>query len=264
MKRKLYEKTVGREMRSDLRDATPDVWEPIRQRAALLPKPETEKAFGRTAGHPKRRFARVVSAVLTVLVLAVGASALIYHLPDLQAKAETLYDSGGRLANITAAAPSEGFISSYNGFGLNLLSRLYDGKTNLFLSPASIYLALGMTYNGAQGQTANEIAKALGSGGSLTAFNQNCLGLQGLMTGGSFRLADSIWLDRSFSSSVSSRFLAADKTYFGASVGTLDFSLPEAPAVINRWVKTNTANKINMNLKNIDQNTVMIDRKSVV
>ena len=48
-----------------------------------------------------------------------------------------------------------------NTFALDLYSRLHTREGNLFFSPYSISTALSMTYAGARGQTAEQMAKVL-------------------------------------------------------------------------------------------------------
>src|SRR5947209_13274318 len=52
-------------------------------------------------------------------------------------------------------------VSGNNAFAFDLYARLRGGDGNLFFSPESISTALGMTYAGARGQTADQMAKAL-------------------------------------------------------------------------------------------------------
>ena len=52
-------------------------------------------------------------------------------------------------------------VTGNNAFALDLYSILKKEKGNLFLSPYSISSALAMTYGGARGDTAEEMAKAL-------------------------------------------------------------------------------------------------------
>ena len=55
------------------------------------------------------------------------------------------------------------FMKTGNQFSLNLLDKAYTGQ-NLVLSPLSLQMALAMTLNGAAGETAQEIKRALGYG----------------------------------------------------------------------------------------------------
>ncbi len=224
---------------------------------ANVPAPESGRRYNTLP--KKRRFVKITAVAAAVAICAAGVWTLSYYRPFVQASAQTVYDSGGHLNGIKASELNRPFVDSYNGFGLELLRQTYKGETgkNVFQSPASVYLALGMTYNGAKGQTAAEFAKVLGSSGGLDGFNQGCAGLQGLLTG-RFRLANSIWLNSPFAGKIGSDFLTRDKTYFGASVSTLNLSSHSSADLINQWVKKNTNDRIDPKFQNFDSNTAML------
>src|SRR4051812_33403902 len=52
-------------------------------------------------------------------------------------------------------------VEGSNEFAIELYQRLRTGESNLFFSPISISTALAMTYAGAAGGTASEMAKTL-------------------------------------------------------------------------------------------------------
>src|SRR6516164_10102572 len=61
-------------------------------------------------------------------------------------------------------APStaeSGVVADNTKFAINLYHRLPSREGNLFFSPYSISTALAMTYGGARGQTAKQMAQAL-------------------------------------------------------------------------------------------------------
>ena len=59
------------------------------------------------------------------------------------------------------AADREKLSMDNNAFALDLYAKLRERQGNLFLSPASISTALGMTYAGARERTAEQMAKAM-------------------------------------------------------------------------------------------------------
>src|SRR5262245_18410507 len=71
--------------------------------------------------------------------------------------------TGPACSNPTAQAAADGskVASANNRFGLDLYQRTKATKENLFFSPFSISSALAMTYAGARGQTAKEMAQTL-------------------------------------------------------------------------------------------------------
>ena len=257
MRKNAFEKTVGKKLQGGLSGAVPDIWPEIEKAvcAADIPAPGSE----RRRGTSKRRLFKITMAAAAIVICMAGVWAFSYYQPFTQANAQTIYDCGGRLSNNKAAEPARSFVNSCNGFGLELLRQTYRGQgaKNVFQSPASVYLALGMTYNGAKGETAAEFAKVLGSSGGLDGFNEGCAGLQSLLTG-RFRLANSIWLNSPYAGSIDGGFLSRDKTYFGASVSTLNLASHSSADLINRWVKDNTNGRINPKYQSFDPNTAML------
>src|SRR6266508_310469 len=73
----------------------------------------------------------------------------------------------GSLAGVADKPGVEGPMDQKNlvqgntAFALDLYGRLASTKGNLFFSPYSISSALGMTYAGARGQTAEQMAQTL-------------------------------------------------------------------------------------------------------
>ena len=256
MRNHKLEQAVGTVLREGLAANAPDVWPEV---AARVRAAGSSGSGEPCAARPKRRLLKVCAAAAAAVVCAAGVWKLSGVLPAVEARAETVYDGGGRLSGDTAEAPSQSFTEAYNTFGLNLLRQTVgeNASKNVFQSPASVYLALGMTYNGAKGETASEFARVLGGTGGLDGFNKGCAGLQGLLTG-KFRLANSIWLNSPYAGAIDKSFLARDKTYFGASVTTLDLSSAAAPKLISGWVEKNTDGRIHPKFQSFDASTVML------
>jgi serine protease inhibitor len=143
-------------------------------------------------------------------------------------------------------------IAADNRFAFKLLgeiARQAGPDTNLFISPLSAAMALGMAYNGAAGVTAAEMQHALElSGMTLDDVNQSYRELVALLRGldpqVAFTLANSVWYDPNPAHAPTADFLAATRTYFDARVESLDFTSPTAAPTINAWVSDQTHGKI--------------------
>lgn len=109
------------------------------------------------------------------------------------------------------------------------------------MSPASVYLALAMTANGAAGNTQEQMLSLLGAKDA-AALNKGSRDLQSLLAGG-YQLANGIWLNQAFTSEVQPAFLKANDTYFHAGVERIAFSNDAIPG-INGWVADKTAGRI--------------------
>lgn len=152
-------------------------------------------------------------------------------------------------------------VSGNTDFAFSLyhgLSTLGGGSTtgNLFYSPYSVSLALAMTYAGANGATATQMATALGFAlpeATLNpAFDKLDLAIEAKPTGAmgadgapfALTLADSLWGDEHVT--FAPPFVNAIAEYFGAPLWTVDFQHEpnQAATAINIWVASETANNI--------------------
>ena len=149
-----------------------------------------------------------------------------------------------------------------NTFGFALfgeVSRREDAK-NVFLSPLSVSMALGMTLNGAAGETETAMRRTLGFGGmSREDINASYRGILDLLPildpKTRVEIANSIWIRLGFS--VLPAFTDVNRRFFDASVRNLDFNSPDAPSVINGWIEDRTRGKITKMIDRIDPFTVM-------
>lgn len=175
----------------------------------------------------------------------------------------------------TATAPAEGgprpvargeispaLVDANNRFGLKLFANLRDADAagNVFISPASVAIALAMTYNGAGGETQQAMARALELNGlSLDEVNQSYAALlQTLATADpkvTLSIANSLWgrQDVAFRQD----FLARVRLFYEAEVSALDFSDPTTVDTINAWVNEKTNRKIPRILDRISDDAIL-------
>ncbi len=141
-------------------------------------------------------------------------------------------------------------VESGNRFAFALLSEAVftsPADANVFLSPLSIMMALGMTANGAQGPALDSLLRTLRlQGMPLADLNASARALIDLLRGldprVQFTLANSIWHDHGFP--VAPAFLDANRRFYDAEVRALDFASPSAGGVINGWVSSRTSGRI--------------------
>jgi serine protease inhibitor len=154
-------------------------------------------------------------------------------------------------------------VQSDNEFGLKLFKEIVreEKDKNVFISPLSVSMALGMTYNGANGETREAMQKTLGLNGlSIEEVNQ-CYqhlieSLTSLDPKAKFQIANSIWYRLGLTPV--EEFLNLCQKYFDAQVRGLDFNHPNATDTINGWVDQGTNGKIKEIINNpINPLTVM-------
>ncbi len=133
---------------------------------------------------------------------------------------------------------------AYTSLGFDIYDecRHLDGSENIFISPASIALALAMTYNGAAGETKEEMSGVLGiSGMSDEEINEtNRLLLESLKVmdrAVELSIANSLWLSKDLN--FKEEFLCNSQKHFGA-----DLFKGISAAKVNNWVKEETKGRI--------------------
>ncbi len=142
------------------------------------------------------------------------------------------------------------FAASANDFGFRLLQQLSSAQpgATALISPFSIAAALAMTYNGAAGATATEMAAVLGwHDRDLATLNAGAQALIADLLAAdptvALHVANSLWPDAAFA--LNPEFAAQVSAAYHAAMQTLDYADPAAAAdAINAWVATQTAHKI--------------------
>jgi serpin B len=156
------------------------------------------------------------------------------------------------------AADEATLVTGNTDFAFGLYHGLSSGDTtgNLFYSPYSVSLALAMTYAGATGSTATQMASALQftlpASRLNPAFDKLDLAVQAKPAGAkgqdgqpfAVNVADSLWGDQSVT--FQQGFVDTLAADYGASLRTVDFTDQpgQAEAAINTWVADATNDKI--------------------
>ncbi|AOV09286.1 hypothetical protein BI350_16130 [Sporosarcina ureilytica] len=139
-------------------------------------------------------------------------------------------------------------IAPNNEIGFELLKEIEpDEDGNLFISPTSLFMALSMIYNGAEGSTKEEIAQTLKLDGIETeALNKANASLMNRLQKDSdsiqLDIANSIWLNKEFH--FQEAFSANNQNYFNAEIEEIDIGDAASADKINKWVANATNDKI--------------------
>lgn len=164
-----------------------------------------------------------------------------------------------------ASGDREALVEGNNAFALDLYGQLRKGAQgkNIFFSPVSISSALAMTYAGAKGETASQMAAALhftlAPGRLHPAFAELLGGLKG---GKDFDLAvaNAVWAQRSFAFHKS--FLGIAGKYYQGALKKVNFLRDpgRSLAEINRWAEEKTNGKITglLNPGNVTRETRLV------
>ena len=138
-----------------------------------------------------------------------------------------------------------------NEFGFKLLRWLFaereDEKANVFISPLSVSMSLGMLLNGAGGETFQAMGNTLGLNGLMVAeTNEAYKALTELLVrldpSVELRVANNSWLEEGFR--IRRDYRNRLEEAFGARIEYVRFEEPEMAGVINRWVGESTEGRI--------------------
>jgi len=154
-------------------------------------------------------------------------------------------------------------IETNNDFGLELLQKVFESEEspNIMISPASVSIALGMAYNGAETTTKDAFEELLNYQG-LTRKEVNEITrelIHVLVTnapGNLLEIANSLWYNKGFP--VEEEFISLNSHYYDAEVKELNFREADAVKTINSWVSEHTHGKIDEIIDAIDPAVMMI------
>jgi serpin B len=156
----------------------------------------------------------------------------------------------------------QSLVKSDNEFGLKLFQKVVEqeGEKNIFISPLSVSMALGMTCNGANGSTKEAMENTLElSHLTIQQINESYKTLIELLTSLDSKvtldIANSIWYRQEFT--FEPEFIDLNKTYFNAEVSGLNFNDPNSVGIINNWVDKNTNGRITEVINSINPLDVM-------
>lgn len=154
------------------------------------------------------------------------------------------------LAPGAAASQTQAFTQGNTAFALELYRSLAGTAPNVFLSPHSISTCLAMTYGGARGDTAKQMAQVLRFGPAPqkvhAAFGdlQRQLNEAGRQQGIQLNVANALWAQQGHA--FLPPFLNIARGQYQANVNQADFKTAAEPAraEINRWVAQKTQERI--------------------
>ncbi|MDW7658579.1 MAG: serpin family protein [Bacillota bacterium] len=173
---------------------------------------------------------------------------------DLMANVQAIPWSG------TPDIADQNLLSGISRFSAQLLLESVKNEGNIMISPASVFLALAMTVNGADTETRDAMLQVLaGQDITIDQINQLSRDWMALLEKSESKtqmsLANSIWFRDGFVPY--QPFLQSNADYYKAGARNLDFSDPGAPAIINGWVKEATHDLIDKLIEKIEPSTVM-------
>lgn len=162
------------------------------------------------------------------------------------------YNKPTQLSSVDESGSSEQgiqeVVNANNKFTFDLYSQLDKSESgNLFYSPYSISSALAMTYEGARGQTAEEMKSVLHFPES-NILRSNFAAIHNDINKGAkdyeLRTGNALWVNKSFS--LLSDYTTLIEKYYGGKTANLDFvkETEKSRQTINNFIEEQTNNKI--------------------
>ncbi len=154
----------------------------------------------------------------------------------------------------------ETILGGIASFGVELFKKeaAAAGDKNVFVSPQSVATALGMTANGAAGETLSQMLSVLAGTDNLSAFNKYVnTSLTDKDGPDLFKNANSVWVESNGDDSkLKESFIDSIKKYYDAEINKVD--LASSLDRINSWVNEKTDGMIPQILNEIDDNVVLL------
>jgi serine protease inhibitor len=183
---------------------------------------------------------KIMLILFTVLLISGCATQAVFT---------PLYDSPGYLLDKDKVTQlSYDVASANNQLAIDMIDILKQTEDNVFISPTSMMIALGMTLNGAANNTLVEMLKTLHMEDySLEQFNDALRAIQLVLINrqdSTLNMTNSIWIRDRFEERVLPSFIERNKRYYGAMVAVGDFDDPQMTKDINKWVSDATKKRI--------------------
>ena len=186
---------------------------------------------------------KILLTVLTIMLLAgVAAATALFLFPYQPDQPPQTDDTGSSQQGIQQV------VNTNNQFAFELYSELNKSEQgNVFYSPYSISAALAMTYEGAKGQTANEMKSVFHFPESNTLRPNFAAIYNGINEGNKdyeLKTGNALWVQRDYP--FLENYTSRVEKYYGGKVANLDFKqeTEKSRQTINSFIEEQTNNKI--------------------
>ena len=190
------------------------------------------------------------------MILILGCSLLAGC--SRKVKAADLMEGITKQEGVQTAVHSKEYAPVLADFTIRLFKNCYSNGDNQLISPLSVIMALGMTANGAAGETLSQFEKTFGV--PIDTLNQYLSNyMEKVMAGGEksiLKLANSIWFADRFNN-ISQVFLQKNANFYGAEIYKRVFD-SSAAEEINNWIDKNTDGMIKKMLDSFEDDDLMV------
>ncbi|MGC8745193.1 MAG: serpin family protein [Candidatus Saccharicenans sp.] len=196
----------------------------------------------------KNRSSRIIIFCLAILIFS-GLVGLKFSPGAVLGKGNSLPDAPS-IQNDRSTLESEAnkVINSSNQFAFDLYSFLKSEPGNIFYSPLSLSVALAMTYEGARGETAEEIRSVFHFSDDMETLRRGWSEVISKINQKNkkydLRMANALWAQKGFP--FLPEYFGTIEKYYGGKVANLDFirETETSRQIINKWVESQTNERI--------------------
>ena len=194
-----------------------------------------------------------IALLLALTLLLTGCGSARRKVTDVKVKGTDLM-AGVKAADVALLENLPEHSEPLTNFSVELFQNSMKPGENTLISPLSVLYALGMTANGAQGNTLSQMETVMG----LPREQLNNWLHTYAQQGGQQKLfgANSIWFQDDPNLSLKEEFLQTNADYYGAELYQIPFD-DAACDQINKWVEGKTAGMIKNILYEIPEEAVM-------
>jgi serpin B len=159
-------------------------------------------------------------------------------------------------------------VASSNDFAFHLFAEVNRAtpKANLFISPFSVSMALGMTLNGAADSTLKAIQHTLGQNDLVPieinkGYNELSTLLKSIDKKVNYSNSSALWYRQNLQAN--SLFKDISAAYYEAWVEGIDFENPKSATWVNKWVENQTDSKVKVMVEEIQPENQMFFTNTV-
>lgn len=179
----------------------------------------------------------ILTAIVVLILIVATVVITTQYKPTLDITEDIISDD-----DTQTSVGNLSFNDAVNAFAFDIFRELNDDG-NIFISPYSIFTALAMTFEGARGETAEEMAGVLNIEQDNTSFHEYMKNLYEVLDNQNedynISTANALWVKENLK--LLEDYLNIIIEYYGGNATEVDFSNPEeASEIINQWVEDHT------------------------
>jgi serpin B len=196
----------------------------------------------------KNHFNQAIVFSFVILIIAGFSGSKFYKGEMLKRSGNNSVLSLSQEKKLESELDINSVVNSSNQFAFDLYSNFKGKEGNIFFSPYSLSTAMAMTYEGARGQTAEEIRQVFHYPEDIEILRRGYAGIINQINKKDkkyeLRTANALWAQKNYPF-LPEYFKTVEK-YYGGKVTNVDFArdTENSRLTINKWVEEQTRNRI--------------------